>query len=125
MYNQGRYAAISHWEFIEVLEKIPRNVLDRIYISWWGNRVNEFHGKDAIIHPKDCDNCRSRLMSFYNSFVNTENLEEKQKLVEKISKVSCQCRDKYEKEKENQKIDKNIYQRLAEEEKKLINEFNL
>ena len=125
MYNQGRYAAISHWEFIEVLEKIPRNVLDRIYISWWGNRVNEFHGKDAIIHPKDCDNCRSRLMSFYNSFVNTEKLEEKQKLVEKISKVSCQCRDKYEKEKENQKIDKNIYQRLAEEEKKLINEFNL
>lgn len=125
LYNQGRYSAISHWEFIEVLEKIPRNVLDRIYISWWGNRYNEFHGKKAIIHPKSCEKCHNQLMDFYSEFVNAKSLEEKQKLVEKISKVSCQCRDEYEKEKESQKIDKDIWQRLVEEEKKLINEFDL
>ena len=64
-------------------------------------------------------------MDFYSEFVNAKSLEEKQKLVEKISKVSCQCRDEYEKEKESQKIDKDIWQRLVEEEKKLINEFDL
>ena len=118
MYNQGRYSVISHWEFIEVLEKIPRDALDRVYISWWGNRCNEFHGKDAIIHPKSCDNCHDRLMEFYTSFVNADSLQEKQRLVEEISKVTCKCRDDYEKEKSSQKIDKHIYQRLDEEREK-------
>ena len=92
MYNQGRYSVISHWEFIEVLVKIPRDALDRVYISWWGNRCNEFHGKDAIIHPKSCENCHDRLMKFYSSFVNADSLQEKQRLVEKIGEVTCQCR---------------------------------
>ena len=125
MYNQGRYSVISHWEFIEVLEKIPRNALDRIYISWWGNRVNEFHGKDAIIHPKSCNNCHDILMNFYTNFVNTDSLQEKQKLVKEISTVTCQCRNEYEKEKDSQKTDKSIYQRLWEEEAFLKKEFRI
>lgn len=125
MYNQGRYSVISHWEFIEVLEKIPRDALDRVYISWWGNRCNEFHGKDAIIHPKSCDNCHDRLMKFYTSFVNADSLQEKQSLVKEISHVTCQCRDDYETEKASQKVDKNIYQRLEEETKKLKKEFDI
>ena len=125
MYNQGRYSVISHWEFIEVLEKIPRDALDRVYISWWGNRCNEFHGKDAIIHPKSCDNCHDRLMKFYTSFVNSDSLQEKQRLVEEISKVTCKCRDEYETKKAGQKVDKNIYQRLEEEKEKLKKEFNI
>lgn len=125
MYNQGRYSVISHWEFIEVLEKIPRDALDRVYISWWGNRCNEFHGKDAIIHPKSCDNCHDRLMKFYTSFVNSDSLQEKQRLVEEISKVTCKCRDEYETKKAGQKVDKNIYQRLEEEKEKLKKEFDI
>ena len=125
MYNQGRYSVISHWEFIEVLEKIPRDALDRVYISWWGNRCNEFHGKDAIIHPKSCDNCHDRLMKFYTSFVNSDSLQEKQRLVEKISKVTCPCRDDYENEKAIEKPDKDIRQRLDEEKEKLKKEFNI
>ena len=125
MYNQGRYSVISHWEFIEVLEKIPRDALDRVFISWWGNRCNEFHGKDAIIHPKSCDKCHDRLMKFYTSFVNADSLQEKQKLVEEISKVTCKCRDDYENEKASQKVDKNIHQRLEEEEEKLKKEFDI
>lgn len=124
MYNQGRYSVISHWEFIEVLEKIPRNTLDRVFISWWGNRVNEFHGKNAIIHPRSCNNCHDRLMKFYSSFVNADSLQEKQRLVEEISKVTCKCRDDYETKKTSQKVDKNIYQRLEEETEKLKKEFN-
>ncbi len=125
MYNQGRYSVISHWEFIEVLEKIPRDALDRVFISWWGNRCNEFHGKDAIIHPKSCDTCHGRLMKFYTSFVDTDSLQEKQSLVKEISHVTCQCRDDYETEKASQKVDKNIYQRLEEETKKLKKEFDI
>ena len=124
MYNQGRYSVISHWEFIEVLEKIPRDALDRVFIAWWGNRCNEFHGEDAIIHPKSCDNCHDRLMKFYTSFVNSDSLQEKQRLVEEISKVTCKCRDEYETKKAGQKVDKNIYQRLEEETEKLKKEFN-
>lgn len=123
MYNQGRYSVISHWEFIEVLEKIPKDVLDRIFISWWGNRVNEFHGKNAIIHPRSCNNCHDRLMKFYSSFVNADSLQEKQRLVEEIGGVTCQCRTEYEREKAIQKADKDIRQRLDEEKMKLKKEF--
>ena len=125
MYNQGRYSVISHWEFIEVLEKIPRDALDRVYISWWGNRVNEFHGKNAIIHPRSCNNCHDRLMKFYSSFVNADSLQEKQRLVEEIGEVTCQCRTAYEKEKAGQKVDKDIYERLEEEKETLRKEFDL
>ena len=125
MYNQGRYSIISHWEFIEVLEKIPREALDRIYISWWGNRVNEFHGENEIIHPRSCDNCHGSIMKFYTSFVNAESLQEKQRLVKEISKIQCPCRDEYETKKSSLKVDKNIYQRLKEEKEKIKKEFSI
>lgn len=123
LYNRGRYSIISHWEFVDVLTQIPKNAIDRVYISWWGNRVNEFHGKDAIIHPYACDNCHTKLMQFYNSFVNVSSLEDKQKAVETISKVSCSCRIAYEKEKATQKCKKTISQRLSDEIEKLETEF--
>ena len=123
MYNQGRYSIISHWEFVDVLTQIPRSALDRVYISWWGNRVNEFHGKDAIIHPQACESCYDKLMQFYNSFVNASGLEDKQKAVEEISKVKCSCRMAYEKEKSTQNCNKTISQRLSDEIASLEKEF--
>ena len=125
MYDQGRYSIISHWEFVDVLTQIPRNTLDRVYISWWGNRVNEFHGKDAIIHPQACENCYSKLMNFYNSFVNASSLEAKQRAVKEISKVSCACRMAYEQKKTAQKCNKTISQRLSDEIEIIEKELNL
>ena len=125
MYNQGRYSVISHWEFIEVLEKIPREALNRVYISWWGNRTNEFHGKDAIMHPKYCENCKEKIMSFYSSFVNATTLEAKQSLIEDISKATCKCRLAYEEEKNSQKITEDVLDRLARETKTIKEELNL
>lgn len=123
MYDRGRYSIISHWEFVDILTQIPRSALDRVYISWWGNRVNEFHGKETIIHPQACDNCIDKLMKFYNNFVNASSLEDKQKAVEGISKVTCQCRSNYEKEKDRQKCNKSVSQRLSDEIVKLQKEF--
>lgn len=125
MYDKGRYSIVSHWGFIEVLTKIPKNALHRVFISWWGNRTNEFHGRDAIIYPKSCKKCHHILKAFYGSFVEAETLQEKQRLVEKISKVNCKCRDDYEREKAIEKPDKDIRQRLAEEKEKLKDELKL
>lgn len=125
MYDKGRYSIVSHWGFIEVLTKIPKNALHRVFISWWGNRTNEFHGRDAIIYPKSCEKCHHILKAFYGSFVEAESLQEKQRLVEKISKVNCKCRDDYEREKAIEKPDKDIRQRLAEEKEKLKDEIEL
>lgn len=125
MYDKCRYAIISHWGFIEVLTKIPKNTLHRVFISWWGNRTNEFHGRDAIIYPKSCEKCHHILMAFYGNFADAETLEEKQRLVKEISQVTCQCRDDYEREKANEKPDKDIQQRLAEEKEKLKEELKL
>ena len=125
MYDKGRYSIVSQGGFIEGLTKIPKNALHRVFISWWGNRTNEFHGRDAIIYPTSCEKCHHILTAFYERFVDADTLEEKQRLVEEISKVTCPCRNDYEIEKAIEKPDKDIRQRLDEEKEKLKKEFNI
>lgn len=126
MYLQGRYSIIRDWEFIEVLKQTPKKQLDRVYISWWGNRCNEFHGENAIIKPFHCNDCHKELNAFYRNFVKSKSSDEKARLIEKISTFNCRCKEEFVKEKENQLVlDFSYTERLEEEKKKLILELNL
>ena len=126
MYNQGRYNLVYDWEFIEVLKRIPQEELDRVYISWWGNRCNEFHGEEAIIKPFHCNECTNELKNFYKNFVESQDSVQKARLIEKISSYTCQCKKEFLRQKETQKVSKLSYgERLEQEKKILIEELNL
>lgn len=126
MYNQGRYSVLYDWEFIEVLAKIPQEELDRVHISWWGNRCNEFHGEEAIIKPFHCNECHNELQIFYRNFVESTQKSEKAKLIEGIVSHNCRCKEAYLKLKETQEKPKLSYsERLEEEKLRLISELNL
>lgn len=95
MYNQGRYEIIYDWEFIEVLKQIPEKELHRTFISWWGNRCNEFHGEKAIIKPFHCDECHEQLNLFYNHFVESgTDGKRKARLIREISEIKMQMQDR-------------------------------
>lgn len=126
MYNNGRYSIVYDWEFIEVLTRIPQESLDRIYISWWGNRCNEFHGEVAVIKPYHCDDCQNELNTFYKKFVESIGEIQKAELIKKFSSHSCQCKEEWIRLKESQKAPKLSYaERLEEEKERLIKELNL
>lgn len=126
-YDQGRYDIVSDWEFVELLQRLPKDVLDRIYISWYGNRCNEFHGEEAIIKPYHCSECDDELKAFYRNFVECKDeATEKARLLKKISSYNCKCRNEYEIKKKFQKrINKSYTERLEEEKKHLKAELNL
>lgn len=126
-YDKGRYEIVSDWQFIEMLAKIPMKLLGRVYISWYGNRCNEFHGEEAIIKPYHCFECEDELKAFYRSFVECKgDATEKAKLLKKISSYNCKCREEYETKKKGQKkINKSYTERLEEEKRRLKSELNL
>jgi len=125
MYKQGRYSVVYDWAFIEVLRKIPQGELHRVYISWYGNRCNEFHGEQAIIKPYHCNKCENELENFYRSFVGTTDAVQKSKLIKEISSFKCQCKDEFLRLKSSQKAELCYTERLEEEKNLLIKELNL
>ena len=125
MYNQGRYSVVYDWELIEVLKSIPQQELHRIYISWYGNRCNEFHGEKAIIKPYHCSKCKNELESFYRSFVESTDAIQKSKLIEDISSFNCQCKMEFLSLKESQKLESSYTERIEREKELLIKELNL
>lgn len=125
MYNQGRYSVVYDWAFIEVLREIPQEELHRVYISWYGNRCNEFHGEKAIIKPYHCNKCKNELESFYSSYVGTTNAIQKSKLIKEISSFECQCKKEFLRLRKSQKAELSYAGRLEIEKKRLIKELNL
>lgn len=125
MYNQGRYSMVYDMAFIEVLREILQEELHRVYISWYGNRCNEFHGEKAIIKPYHCNKCKNELESFYTSFVESTTAIQKAKLIKDISCFNCQCKMEFLSLKESQKLEISYTKRLEREKKLLVKELNL
>lgn len=125
MYNQGRYSVVYDWAFIEVIREIPQEELHRVYISWYGNRCNEFHGEQAIIKPFHCSKCNNELEDFYRSFVESTDSVQKAKLIKGISSFKCQCKMEFLRLKESQKSEISYIERLEAEKRLLAKELNL
>lgn len=98
LYKIGKYKLIYSWEFIEVLDRIPKEYLNRITIAWWGNRVNLYDGKEEIKHPYSCGECHEKLQKFYEKFYMEREVCKRKKLLEDIKKIHCECRETFIKE---------------------------
>ena len=86
----GVYDQISSWEFVELLNKIPEEYLDRYTIAWWGSRENAFT-TNAIQHPRTCSKCRDRLLDFYKDFYCNWDKEYRKKIIKEIWESRCEC----------------------------------
>lgn len=73
----------SHRDFIEVLDKIPKEYIDRIYLCWYGNREITYD-KNKTIFPKCNDDEYQILMGFYREFNMTRNTEKRIELLKLI-----------------------------------------
>jgi len=98
LYENHLYKPISQWMLVELLSRIQEEKLNRITLSWYGDRRN-FYENDrfALIPPKDCETCHNDIFAFYRSFMNETFSSQRKHLVEKFIKngTNCDCRDKF------------------------------
>lgn len=67
LYETGEYSPVRHKDFIEVLKRIPKEYINKIYLCWYGNRQLNYDSKPTILpicNQKDYD----KLMTFYKDF---------------------------------------------------------
>lgn len=81
LYEKGRYFPVSHKDFIEVLKRVPKEYIDKIYLCWYGNREIKYDTKNTIL-PKCEKDEYPKLMKFYKKFNMNKNPEERIELLE-------------------------------------------
>lgn len=64
LYKSNDYDVISHWELIEVLNRVPEDYLSKIFLAWYGNRNLKYDNEVHSIFPKSCFKCHNNLMEF-------------------------------------------------------------
>ncbi len=83
LYEQRKYFPISHRDFIEVLHKISKEYINKIYLCWYGNR-EIIYDKNKTIFPKCNDSEYQIFMKFYREFNMTRNAEKRMKLLKQV-----------------------------------------
>lgn len=98
LYKSGHYHVVSQWQIIDVLNRIPIEYLDRISLSWFGDRKNFYENdKYPLLPPKDCNKCHNKIFTFYRNFRNAPGGRLRKKLLDRLlnSKMECLCRIEY------------------------------
>lgn len=98
LYLSGNYSEISHWQIIDVLNRIPVELLNKVSLSWYGDRENFYDNNEfPLIPPKACEKCHDPVFSFYRDFHSTKNSSERKNLLRDLlnSDLGCMCREDY------------------------------
>ena len=91
LYQTGSYERISHWELIELLSRLDDVLLEKVELSWYGDRQEAGRGIQ-IIPPSSCICCQSFLMSFYRTFMENFDPNYRRNLIQRLyTQVSCDC----------------------------------
>ncbi len=94
LYEDERYSPVSHSDFIEVLRRVPREYIDKLYLCWYGNREIEYGTKSTIL-PKCKKDEYSKLMNFYQKFNINKNPKERIKLLESTNQFKLEKQQEF------------------------------
>lgn len=67
LYEKGEYSPVRHKDFIEVLKRIPKESIDKVYLCWYGNRQLYYDAKPTIL-PICNQNEYDEIINFYRDF---------------------------------------------------------
>lgn len=93
MYQTGYYRPVSLWLVILLLSFLEPIDLEKVTISYYGNRTDEYLGiEEETIYPYTCPKCYQRVMDFFESFFHENNWQVRHKLLKEIlSWDNCSC----------------------------------
>lgn len=98
LYTKGIYKPISQWMLVELLSRIQQEKLDRVTLSWYGDRGNFYeNGEFPLIPPSDCENCHDKIFNFYHTFMKETSSIKRKQLVDKFiqEERDCHCQKKF------------------------------
>jgi len=96
LYKAGHYAPVSQWMIPALFRLLPEEVLERITLSWYGDRKNFYENDEfPLIPPQDCPQCHNTIFSFYREFLQGRNGHERAEAVRQLweQPVACSCRE--------------------------------
>lgn len=96
LYKKGLYAPLSHWMIPALFRVLPDEALERITLSWYGDRKNFYKGDTfPLIPPQDCDRCHEDLFSFYHEFMREPDGYKRAEMTRVLweKDLSCNCRE--------------------------------
>lgn len=98
LYKNNLYEPVSQWMLVELLSRIQEEKLNRITLSWYGDRSN-FYENDRfpLIPPADCEECHDKIFHFYHIFMKETICTQRKQLIEKFiqRETNCDCRSKF------------------------------
>ncbi len=96
-YQQGLYPRISHWLLVELLSALDDELLARVEVSWFGDRQQVGKCIEAI-PPASCPVCNGLLMTFYQEFMETFDVQKRRQLLNRLCvEASCNCQEETQK----------------------------
>ena len=85
MYQTGYYQPVSLWLVILLLSLLKPMDLERVTISYYGNRTDEYLGiEEETIYPYTCPKCYQRVMDFFEAFFHENNWQTRHNLLKEI-----------------------------------------
>lgn len=94
LYEEGKYSPVSHSNFIEVLKKVPKEYIHKLYLCWYGNREIKYDTKRTVL-PKCEKDEYSKLMDFYQRFNINKDPEERIKLLESTNQFKLEKQQEF------------------------------
>lgn len=97
LYQRGLYQPLSHWMLPALFRCISEEALERVSLSWYGERENFYENNAfALIPPQACDCCENVLFAFYRAFLREPSPVRRSQLVRELWErpLECDCRER-------------------------------
>jgi len=96
LYNNGFYKPISLWSYIEVLNRVNKEYLSKIELSWYRDTSKSPIYKDGVKAPMTCPKCNDRVLSFLDNF--TQNSNNRLEILNQLNQIQCDCKEKWKRQ---------------------------
>ncbi len=95
IYDKGLYNPVSLWLLIALLDSFETDLLSKIVVAWYGNRVENYSNCIPTIVPTSCEFCSENLTLFFKKFLSTDDPQKRKNFIQElINNVNCNCYDK-------------------------------
>lgn len=98
LYQVEKYEELSQWSVFEVLDRIPTDYLNRIYLAWYGDWIDIENDEQNNLPPKACEKCKPIWKKFYHEFLSCFSSKGRRKILDEYKNrltEKCDCRKKF------------------------------
>lgn len=96
LYQKGLIQPPSLWLAVRLLSELDDFALAHVSMAWYGNRSIDYGEGRVSILPQVCGACREALLSFFETFYISRNLDARKRQIADLLQVplSCDCRER-------------------------------